>query len=302
MEKKLLFVLNPHAGRGAVRESFLDVIDSFVHEGYQVSVHTSQYAGELIDYIAAHGGEYDLLVSSGGDGTLNETVNGLMHCDHPPLLCYIPAGTVNDFASSLGIPKDMTKAAALVTEGVPFDCDIGRFGEKYFSYVAAFGAFTDVSYQTPQQTKQVFGKLAYIAEGIKRLPNLSPYHVRIRSGEQVLEGKYLYGMVSNSTSVAGLKLSEDHIYLNDGLCEVLLVRQPRNMAEQQAILNGLLKRETVPDLLTVFRTAKLEVESQEPLAWTLDGEFGGDVEKVEIENCQGAIRILVSPNAGIPAE
>lgn len=302
MYRKLLFTLNPHAGRGAVREHFTDLVDGFVRAGYDVTVHTSQKPLDLPDYIAENAGGYEVLVSCGGDGTLNETVNGLMRCPERPAFCYIPAGTVNDFASSLGIPKDMRKAGRLVEEGIPFDCDIGQFGERYFAYVAAFGAFTDVSYQTPQQSKQLFGKLAYVAEGIKRLPGLSPYRVRVRCGEMDLEEDFLYGMVSNSTSVAGLKLSEEHIFLNDGLFEVALVRYPRNLSEQQAILNGLLKREAVPDLLYLFRTPRLEISSQGPLPWTLDGEFGGDVRQTVIENRQGAVRILVSRDASLPAE
>ncbi len=300
MSRKLLFTLNPHAGKSAVRDCFLDLVDGFVRDGFDVSVYTSQKPHELPDYIAARAGNYDMLVACGGDGTLNEAVNGLMRCPEPPDFCYIPAGTVNDFASSLGIPKDMVRAGRLAAEGVPFHCDIGQFGERYFAYVAAFGAFTDVSYQTPQQSKQVFGKLAYIAEGIKRLPDLSPYRLRVRWGDQELSGDFLYGMVSNSTSVAGMKFAEEHIYLNDGLFEVVLVRYPRNLLERQAILNGLLKRETVPELLYFFRTPKLEVLAETPIPWTLDGEFGGSVEQVEIQNRRSALRIQVSGDAALP--
>lgn len=302
MNPKLLFTLNPQAGKGAVRECFLDLVDGFVRDGFDVSVHTSQRRLELPDYIAEHAGDYDMLVACGGDGTLNEAVNGLMRCPKPPDFCYIPAGTVNDFASSLGIPKDMEKAGRLAAEGVPFCCDIGRFGDRYFAYVAAFGAFTEVSYQTPQQSKQVFGKLAYVAEGIKRLPDLSPYRLRVRWGEQELSGEFLYGMVSNSTSVAGLKLAEEHIYLNDGLFEVVLVRYPRSLSERQAILNGLLRREAVPELLYFFRTPRLEVLAEESVPWTLDGEFGGSVEQVEIANHRGALRIRVSEDVPLPAK
>ena len=300
--KKLLFTLNPHAGRGAIRDCFLDLVDGFVREGYDVTVHTTQKQGELPEYLAENAEKYEMLVSSGGDGTLNETVNGLMQCEDPPAFCYIPAGTVNDFATSLGISKEMREAGKLVTEGVPFACDVGRFGERYFSYVAAFGAFTEVSYQTPQQTKQVFGKLAYIAEGIKRLPTLAPYSIRVKWEGQEISGEFLYGMVSNSTSVAGMKLSEGHIYMNDGLFEVILVRQPENLSDRQAILNGLLKREPVENLLYFFRTPKLEIQSDAPLPWTLDGEFGGSVTDVTVENCPGAVKILVSPEASLPAQ
>lgn len=294
MNRKLLIAVNIHAGNGQVKENLAGLIDYCVSLGWEVSVHTSQHPRDLPSYIAENAGRFDLLVSSGGDGTLNETLNGLMGCENPPLLCYIPAGTVNDFASSLKIPKNFEEAARLLENGVPYCCDIGRFGSQYFAYVAAFGAFTSVSYQTSQQSKQLFGKLAYIMEGIRQLPTLRPCRMRVELEEEQLEGEFLFGMVSNSTSVAGLHFSDRFgISMEDGLLEVLLVRHPRNIGEQQAILNGLMKKEPVPGLLYLSRAKTLRIEAPEPIPWTLDGEFGGELRETDIAACRQALRILV---------
>lgn len=292
--KKMLITANIHAGNGAIREHLVDWIDHYVARGYEVSVHTSQQPRDLISYISQNAAGYDLLVSSGGDGTLNETLNGLMHCPSPPLLAYIPAGTVNDFATSLRIPRDLEQASRLVWEGVPFRCDIGRFGSQYFSYVAAFGAFTDVAYQTPQVAKQVLGRLAYLIEGIKRLPNLRAFPMKIQGDQFQLEDDFLFGMVSNSTSVGGFHFEDKlGVAMDDGVLEVLLVRMPHNMSEQQAVINGLMKQHPIPGLLYMFRTKQLAIRSGEAIPWTLDGEYGGTVQDVEIANCHQALNILV---------
>ncbi|MGI5894639.1 MAG: diacylglycerol/lipid kinase family protein [Candidatus Merdivicinus sp.] len=292
--KEMLLTANIHAGTGMVRDHLAELIDYYVSLGYDVTVHTSQKPRELIDYIGENGDKYELLVSTGGDGTLNETLNGLMKCDTPPVLCYLPAGTVNDFATSLKIPKEMEEAAKLVENGVPFCCDIGQFGEQYFSYVAAFGAFTEVAYQTPQAIKQIFGRLAYIVEGIKRLPNLRAYRMEIQGDDFELEEDFLFGMVTNSTSVGGFHFEDKiGIAMDDGYLEVVLVRMPRSMNERQAIINGIMKQESVPGLLEWYRTKTLKIHSNERMPWTLDGEFGGEVEEVTISNCHQALKILV---------
>lgn len=293
MAKKLLVAANIHSGAGAVRENLASVIDFCVSRGFAVSVRTSQHPRDLVSYIAEHGGEYGVLLSTGGDGTLNETLNGLMRCPAPPLLAYIPAGTVNDFASSLGIPRDPAKALRLLDEGEPFRCDAGKFGEEYFAYVAAFGAFTDVSYETPQEAKQLLGRFAYIVEGIKRLPTLRAYHMTVEGDDFSLEEDFIFGMASNSTSVAGFRFDSKHgVAMDDGTFEVTLVRAPHNLNERQALLNGIMRQEPVPGLLDFFHTKTLSIRAAEPVRWTLDGEFGGEVAEVEIQNCPQAFTIL----------
>ena len=294
MYRKMLLTANIHAGKGTVGNRLPGVIDYYVSQGWDVTVHTTQGRSELVDYLTENACGYEMLISSGGDGTLNETINGLMACSAPPILSYLPAGTVNDFASSLKIPKDMAEAARLLENGVPRRVDLGLFGEQYFSYVAAFGAFTDVAYQTPQAAKQVWGRLAYLVEGVKRLPSLRSYHMKLSADGFELEDDFLYGMVSNSTSVGGFRFHEQlGVSMDDGVLELALVRFPKNLSEQQAVINALLKQEAVPGLVYLRRVSHLHIVSEVPVPWTLDGEFGGEVQELDVRCCPQALEILV---------
>lgn len=305
MYRKMLLTANIHAGKGTVGNRLPGVIDYYVSQGWDVTVHTTQGRSELVDYLTENACGYEMLVSSGGDGTLNETINGLMACSAPPILSYLPAGTVNDFASSLKIPKDMAEAARLLENGVPRRVDLGLFGEQYFSYVAAFGAFTDVAYQTPQAAKQVWGRLAYLVEGVKRLPSLRSYHMKLSADGFELEDDFLYGMVSNSTSVGGFRFHEQlGVSMDDGVLELALVRFPKNLSEQQAVINALLKQEAVPGLVYLRRVSHLHIVSEVPVPWTLDGEFGGEVQELDVRCCPQALEILVpgeEPKTGAQA-
>ena len=232
--KNLLFILNPNAGKGEIRSKAVRILQLFSSAGYDVLVSPTSRAGEIPEIIQRRANGVDLVVCCGGDGTLNETVTGLMKLDPRPPLGYLPAGTVNDFASSLGISKYLEGAAQAVLSGSPVDVDIGRFGEQYFTYVAAFGAFTEVSYQTPQQSKNVFGRTAYVLEGLKRLTSLKSYQASIEYDSGTCQGDYLFGMISNSSSVGGLKLLDDaQISMNDGMFEVILIQKPDSLTEMQ---------------------------------------------------------------------
>ena len=298
MEKRLLFVLNPQAGKGEIRQKLLPVIQIFNEYGYEVTVRPTRRAGELPSIVEREAPRYDLLVASGGDGTLNETIAGLMACPRPIPLGDLPAGTVNDFATSLSIPKEMTAAARAVMEGEIFPCDVGRFGDRYFSYVAAFGAFTQVSYETPQQTKNLLGRAAYFLEGIRSLPQIKGYQARIRWEKGEVQGRFLFGMVSNATSVGGFGMrGPEKVRMNDGLLEVTLVREPKNAMELQAAVNSLLmpQQSTDHEAIVRFQTPSLEVSFDQPLPWTLDGEFGGEAQTALIRNCPRVLPILVRP-------
>lgn len=240
------------------------------------------------------GADADLVVCCGGDGTLNEAVTGLMRLDPRPPLGYLPTGTMNDFASGLGISREVETAAEKAVTGAPFDCDIGRFGDRYFTYVAAFGAFTDVAYQTPQHSKNFLGRMAYILEGIKRLPNLKYYHMAVEYDGGSCEGDYLFGMVSNATSVGGMKLLDDkRISMNDGMFEVLLIQRPSSLQEANQVINAALRHDYSSPLIQALRTSRVTMRCREPTPWTLDGEFGGAQETVEIENLRLALRVIV---------
>ena len=292
--KNLLFILNPNAGKGEIRSKAVRILQLFSSAGYDVLVSPTSRAGEIPEIIQRRANGVDLVVCCGGDGTLNETVTGLMKLDPRPPLEYLPAGTVNDFASSLGICKDLEGAAQAVLSGSPVDVDIGRFGEQYFTYVAAFGAFTEVSYQTPQQSKNVFGRTAYVLEGLKRLTSLKSYQASIEYDSGTCQGDYLFGMISNSSSVGGLKLLDDaQISMNDGMFEVILIQKPDSLTEMQQVINAVLLHDYSSPLITGFRTSNLTVSCENETPWTLDGEFGGAPEKVEIENLHLALRVIL---------
>lgn len=291
--KNLLFILNPNAGKGEIRSKMIRMLQLFSAAGYDSLVSPTLHAGEIPEIIQRLANGVDLVVCCGGDGTLNETVTGLMQLDPRPPLGYLPAGTVNDFASSLGIPKDLEAAAQAVLSGSPVDVDIGRFGEQYFTYVAAFGAFTEVSYQTPQQSKNMFGRTAYVLEGLKCLTSLKSYPVSIEFDNGTCQGDYLFGMVSNASSVGGLKLLDDRISMNDGMFEVLLIQKPDSLIEMQQVINAVLLHDYSSPLITVFRTSNLTVSCENETPWTLDGEFGGAPQKIEIENLHLALRVIL---------
>lgn len=291
--KKLLFLINPHAGKSEIKYHALTIIDLFIQNKWEVTVYTTQHALEIPKLISSYEGSFDLLVCCGGDGTLNETVNGLMCCQNRPLLGYIPAGTVNDFASSLHISKNMLTAAHDIIYGRPFLCDIGLFNKRYFTYIAAFGAFTDISYQTPQQAKNLLGRAAYFLEGIKRLPLMKPYSMTLTHDSGTLSGDFIFGMVTNSTSVGGFKIKEGFpVSMNDGLLEVLLIRNITSVIQAKQIINAVLRQEFDSEFVIAIHTSHLFIHSEEPVSWTLDGEYGGCIDSVHIDNQHHALSIL----------
>ena len=291
--KKMLFIYNPHAGKEAIKSKLSDIIELFVGADYEVTIFSTRQKRDATRIVKEKGANYDYIVCSGGDGTLNEVVDGLMMLKKRPPCGYMPAGTVNDFASSLKIPKGIMAAAKNVIEGYPFAYDIGSLNGDHFNYVAAFGAFTQVAYETPQSFKNVFGKLAYLMDGAMCLSNLESYHIKVRHDGGVVEGNFMFGMVTNSNSVAGLKgLTGRNVKLNDGLFEVILIKQPTNVMELQIIINGLLMREHDDIHLYSFRASHIELVSEEEISWTVDGEYGGAYKEVVIENHQEAVQFV----------
>lgn len=294
-ERSILFVINPHAGRSDIRSKLLDILQIFAEAGFSVSVRPTLRAGEVGEIIQSRRGQFDLLVSCGGDGTLNETVNGLMAlpASERPLLGYLPSGTVNDFAASLGISRNMTEAARCIAAGNSSPVDVGRFGERYFSYIAAFGAFTEVSYQTPQQSKLLLGRTAYILEGIKRLPVLKAYPMQVEGDGFSVEGEFLFGMVSNSSSVGGFHLNDKQLVsMSDGLLEVTLVRNPQNIGQLTAVVNSILHQNFDSEYVHSFKSTRACFHSQSAVPWTLDGEFGGSPCDIEIAAVPHAVRVF----------
>lgn len=293
-KKNLLFVFNPLSGKAQVKNNLFFIVDSFVKADYEVTVFPTQKALDAFNLIREKANEYDLVVCSGGDGTLNEAVKGLMNFENPPLLGYIPAGTTNDFAYSLNISKNIKNATKTIVDGIPFACDVGSFNNEYFTYVAAFGAFTDVAYVTPQQSKNMLGHVAYVIEGIKRLSTIKPYKIKVEYDNNCIEDEYILGLITNSISIGGYRnLNDLGIILDDGLFEVTLVKPPKNAFDLQSIISSVLSQKFDSPYIDTFKTSGLNITCSEGLDWTLDGEGGGNHASANIVNNKQAIRIII---------
>ena len=292
--KKMLFIYNPNSGMGLLKPKLSDVIDIFVKGGYDVTVYPTQRYHDAIHKMRTYTEHYDLVVCSGGDGTLDEVAAGMLQRKERVPIGYIPAGTTNDFASSLHISKDLLEAADTVVSGTAFACDVGKFNNDYFAYIAAFGLFTDVSYETKQSMKNILGHLAYLLEGTKRLFNIPSYQIKISHDGGVIEDEFMYGMVTNSRSVGGFKgIIGKNVVFDDGEFEVTLIKTPKNPMELNELLGAIVMRQINPERMYSFKTRKIRFESVEEIPWTLDGEFGGVHDEVVIRNMKQALQIMV---------
>ncbi|MDE7446944.1 MAG: YegS/Rv2252/BmrU family lipid kinase [Lachnospiraceae bacterium] len=294
-KKKMLFIYNPKAGKAKIRSNLLDIIDIFTKAGFEVTAYPTQAKGDAVAAVKEQKqGYYDIVVCSGGDGTLDEVVTGMMQCEKRTPIGYVPAGSTNDFANSLHIPKNMIDAAQVIVEGDTFNCDVGAFNDDIFVYIAAFGIFTDVSYETRQDLKNLLGHMAYILEGMRRLSAIKAYRMKVESEELSVEGEFLFGMITNSTSVGGFKrITGKYVQLDDGEFEVTLIKKPSNPIELNLIMAALLNRNVNTDCMYCFKTKALKITSGEEIAWTLDGEFGGKHTSVDIYNKKHALGIKV---------
>lgn len=292
--KKLLFILNPYAGKALIKNKLLQIVDIMVKAGYEVTVYPTQAKEDAMQMVKERAGKYDLVVCSGGDGTLDEAVRGMMLSAKKVPLGYIPAGSTNDFASSLRIPKDMLKAAEVAVSGRRFSCDVGQFNESSFIYVAAFGIFTAVSYKTSQEWKNILGHAAYILEGAKSLHEITSYHMAVEYEDRLIEDEFIFGMITNSNSVGGFKnMTGKNVLLDDGKFEVTLIRKPKNILELNEILASLTNLMDNTDLIYSFKSDCIKFYSKEEVPWTLDGEYGGSLNEVTIRNLWQALEIMV---------
>ena len=295
--KRLLFIYNPHAGKELLKPKLSDVIDIFVKAEYEVVVYPTQAYRDAYKKVKKYKAEdYDLVVCSGGDGTLDEVVTGMMKRDPDTRtpIGYIPTGTTNDFASSLHIPRKLLEAADNAVNGTVFACDVGKFNKGIFVYAAAFGLFTDVSYETKQSMKNALGHLAYVLEGAKRLFNITSYKIKVTHDGETIEDEFIYGMVTNSRSVGGVRnMIGDQVGFNDGLFEVTLIKTPKNPIELQEIITALMTKQMDSPFMYTFKSGHITFQSMEEIPWTLDGEYGGEHEEVVIENLNKQLKIMV---------
>lgn len=289
MGKKLLFVYNPKAGKAQIKNKLADILNIFAEAEYEITVAPTRGHDDARRIVENRSHDYELVVCSGGDGTLDETVTGMMQSGFQTPIGYIPAGSTNDFGGSLGLPKNMVRAAEIAVKGNDFSCDVGSFNKDIFVYIAAFGLFTDVSYETDQEVKNVLGHMAYLLEGMKRLSAVRSYPMRVEYEDNIIVDDFIFGMITNSVSVGGFKnITGKNVKLDDGVFEVTLIKKPRNPVELNNIMISLLNRDIDTNAMYCFRTSKLILDALEPVPWTLDGENGGSHKRVEISNiCKG---------------
>lgn len=291
--RKLLFLVNPNAGQRRVNKSLTDIIGIFNEGGYEVTVFLTNGPGNGTKIVQERAADYDLVVCAGGDGTLNETITGVLRAGADCPVGYIPCGSTNDFASTLKLSADVVQAAKDIMMGAPVEYDVGRWGDRYFVYIASFGAFTRVSYTTPQNLKNALGHLAYVLSGIQELPQIRNIPMALELDGQVLDGEYLFGAVSNSTSVGGVfTLDASQVDLRDGKFEVILVRMPRDMTELTQCATALQNHTYDCAAITFRSVSRLTVHQDPALLWTLDGERAEGADVVEIENLHRAIRLV----------
>ena len=296
--KKLLFIMNPFAGQKKANKALSDILLIFSQAGYEVITHMTTGQGDAVTAAQNWGKDVDLVVCCGGDGTLNETVTGLLRAGAKTPIGYIPAGTTNDFASSLNLSGNMLQAARDIVEGEPVPYDVGRFGDRYFSYVASFGAFTRSSYVVPQNIKNALGHTAYVLGGISEISQIRKEHIRMEIDGQVVEDDFLFGAICNSTSIGGiLTLDPRQVDMGDGRFEIMLVRQPRSLEELSECIQAVQSQHYDCEMIT-FRSARsVRIFADPEMPWTLDGEREDGHEEVMAENLHHAIRLIQKRNA-----
>lgn len=284
-ERKLLFVFNPKSGMGLIKNHLLEIVDIMVKAGYEPTVYPTQARGDATRKVKEDGRNYERIVCSGGDGTLDEVVTGMREADLRIPLGYIPAGSTNDFARTLGISNDMVKAAEIAVGEHLFPCDVGQFNNDTFIYIAGFGIFTEVSYETPQELKNVFGHAAYILSAAKSLAAIPNYLMQVEANGELIQDRFIYGMITNSVSVAGFKgLTGKDVQLDDGQFEVTLFKSPTNPMELNEIIRYLTGIISETNMVYSFKTDYIKIRSRSSVSWTLDGEDGGEHWSVEIRN------------------
>lgn len=292
--KKLLFIMNPVSGQLKGSRYLTQIISVFNEAGYEVTTYMTAGPGDGEIIAAKRAAEHDLIVCAGGDGTLNEIINGLLKSGADIPLGYIPAGSTNDFASSLGLSSNPVQAAKDIMLGTPMPYDVGQFGDRMFAYVASFGAFTRSSYATPQSYKNVLGHLAYVLEGIQELPQIRPIHARFELENEVIqEDDYVFGAISNSTSIGGLMtLDPTRVDMSDGKLELLLVRSPKDMNELAELILTLRSPKADSRVITFRSVEALTIHTDPNMFWTLDGERREGSEEIRVANLHHAIRLI----------
>ena len=291
--KKMLFIINSVSGKLALEDTLMKVVDTFSKADYDITIHMTRGNGDIEELIALRGNEYDLIVCCGGDGTLNIVASSVFKEGLGAKIGYIPGGTTNDFAASHNIDTVTTSAAVQIAEGIEREMDLGILNDKPFIYVAAFGLFSDVSYQTGRELKQSLGHAAYVLEGIKSFAKAKAYDLRIEHDGEIIDGAFIYGMISNSRRIGGFELPLlKNILYDDGEMEVTLIRKPQNAQETQKLLNSFLYQTADDEMVYMFKTSSLKITSEDEIPWSIVGEFGGSTTKANIKVMPAAVKMI----------
>lgn len=294
LKKRMLFVVNPSSGTMKIKDSLLEVCQIFCDNGYELTLNVTKYITDAINEAINKGMPYDLIVCCGGDGTFNGTVSSLIQLDKHPPVGYIPSGSTNDFARTIGLNGNAKDIARQIMAGFPHTLDMGSFNKSYFSYVASFGAFTEASYNTPQDLKNKLGHLAYVLEGVKDISTIEPCHMRIRYEDKEIEGNYIFGAVCNSTSIGGLiRLNEDHIDLSDGLFEIMLIKAPKTIIDLTKIVVSITTQVYDPEIIQFFQASDLYIYPETEVPWSLDGEYAPGSKEIHVQNMHHAIQLIL---------
>ena len=289
--KKLLYIYNPMSGQKTIGNHLSEIVEYFSKKSYFPTVYATQKANDAREKVKEFSKEYEEILVSGGDGTLDEVVSGLLKSEEKSIIGYIPTGSTNDFSRSLKIPTDINKATKLAINGETMDIDVGKFNSKFFTYVAAFGSIAQVSYETDQSMKNIFGRFAYILEGVKTVSNLKAYKAKITIDDEVFEEEFIHFMATNSVSVGGFNnFYKKNIGLDDGIFEAVLIKKPKGLIELNQIIDGLRSKKDNDNV--IFRSGSVfKVESDEKISWTLDGDYGGSYKKSEIKVLNRAVKM-----------
>ncbi len=295
--EKMLFIMNPYAGTRRANKYLADILAIFNRADFTVTVHMTAGPGDCERATMALAEGMDLVVCAGGDGTFSEMINGLMRLGLDIPVGYIPCGSTNDFANTLGLSKDPLQAAKDIVEGQPIRYDVGQFGSRYFTYVASFGAFTRASYATPQNIKNALGHTAYLLSGIQELAQIHKEHIRIETKDQIIDDDFLFGAICNSTSVGGiLTLDPNQVDMADGKFELLLVRAPKDIFEISECISALQSKKYNCAMVTFLSASQLRIQADPEMSWTLDGEQVTGADEITITNLQHAIRVMTRSN------
>lgn len=294
LKKRMLFIVNPSSGTLKIKDSLLEVCQIFCDNGYELTLNVTKYITDAVNEAADKGTHYDLIVCCGGDGTFNGMVSALIpRPEHPPV-AYIPSGSTNDFAHTIGLTGTPLEIARQIMAGIPRNLDMGAFNQSYFSYVASFGAFTETSYNTPQPLKNRLGHLAYVLEGVRDISTIEPCHMKIVNGDTIVEGNYIFGAICNSTSIGGLiRLNQALIDLNDGLFEVMLIKAPKTVIDLTKIIVSITTQVYDPEVIHFFQASDIYIYPETEIPWSLDGEYCPGSKEIHVQNIHNAFQLLI---------